>query len=158
MQSGDDVRTKEIKVVAVNKQTDSSAIVNGDYELLTEETVSIENSNQIRMSLNLIDTGVHGSQIEWKSSNEYVITPGGRLNRPKIGQESCEVSLTAIIRHGNVEREKVLTFTVLPEEEFVDPQHMTDSELFGVWDNNTGRWITESKFDYSYSDDLAEVE
>lgn len=158
IRSGDDVRTKEIKVIATKRQTSSSTIVDADYELLTEEVISIEKTNQIKMSLNLIDTGVHGSQIEWKSSNEYVITPSGRLNRPKIGQESCEVSLTAVIRHENVEREKTLTFIVLPEEEFVDPQHMTDEELFGVWDDNTGRWTTESKFDYTYSDDLAEVE
>lgn len=124
-----------------------------EYQILSFDDPSAE---QVRYSLNLPSSLIYGSSISWKSSNESILTSGGRVIRRPWDAEPVAVTLTATVSYGSVKEEKVFEFTVLPDEELKDPGYMTDEEFFGVW--NGSSWTREGKFNYSAYPSMAEVE
>ncbi|MBE7032805.1 MAG: DNRLRE domain-containing protein [Ruminococcaceae bacterium] len=139
--------------------TEDSSAVEKDLQNLTEELLSPNDdpSDGIKHSLSLTDTGMYGSSITWVSDNENYITGTGRVTQPRCDQEDTQVTLTATVSRGGITATKELTFTVLADEEFVDPQHMTDEEFFGVYSLSENRWITEGKWDYSYNSSMQKI-
>lgn len=102
---------------------------------------------KIRASLLLPERGIYGSAISWKSSNRNVITNSGRVIRPRNDKPAETVTLTATLRRGSKTAEKKMEFTVLPDDPWVDPNHMTDEAFYGKWENEA--WKTVGKLDYT---------
>ena len=116
------------------------------YDQLTKES-----PDEIYTSLNLMDFGIYGSQIKWKSSDTTVITNSGRVIRPRFTDSDKTVTLTAQIG----EYKKEFTFTVKADETPKDPMHTSDEEFFGVY-NGSG-FIKGPQLDYS-NPELSEIE
>lgn len=110
----------------------------------------------VTTSLDLPAQGPYGSTYIWKSSNSKVITPSGRVIRPRWDGNDETVTLTATIIYGSSVKTKQFTFTVLADEMLTDPQHMSDEDFFGVWDGSN--WTTVGKLNYSYGRKLGKVE
>jgi len=137
------------------------AFVAADMEKLTLEDYQIlsfddPSADRVRYSLNLPSKLIFGSTISWRSSDESVLTSGGRVVRRPWDAEPATVTLTATVSYGSATEEKTFTFTVFPDEELKDPGYMTDEEFFGVW--NGSSWTREGKFDYSSNLGMASVE
>ena len=111
--------------------------------------------NGVKSSLNLPAKGVYGAEISWKSSNRNVITNSGRVIRPRNDSQAETVTLTGTLRFGKGTAEKKLTFTVLPDNPWTDPNHMSDADFFGKWENSA--WTVDGKLDYTRTE-LAGVE
>ncbi len=62
-----------------------------------------------------LPTSAGGAEIKWTSSNESVITSDGRVTRPKHGDYSAEVTLTAQITEGDKTETKSYTVSVPAE-------------------------------------------
>lgn len=99
-----------------------------EYAHLTDEE-----PNRIRKSLNFVEVGPYGSSVTWTSSNQNVITNAGRVIRPYFDEEDATVTVTAHI--GSYKKDFV--FTVLADEDPVDPMHTSDEDFFGVWNGTT---------------------
>ena len=129
----------------------ASGTVQADADALSLDVIAPYDggSHEITRSLYLPDRGsVNNSEITWVSSNENYITNSGRVKRPKFNEDNANVTLTATVT-GDVTVTKNFELTVIADEEFSDPQHMSDEEFFGKW-NGVG-WIKKGKLDYSYS-------
>ena len=154
---GDNVKYKTF-VYKVMRNFDDENTVNNDYDILDYKYLTKEDPFSVCQSLNLIRSGGYGSDISWSSSNESVISKSGRVTRPRSDESNIDVELTASITSGDVTKEKTFVFTVLADEAFKDPQHMTDEEFFGVWNNLKDNWDVLGKLDYESYPDLSAVE
>ncbi len=148
---------KQITLHVKRNLTQAADQVQADLNLLTLSRISPENSDQITMSLNLVGKGAYGSDITWTSSDTAAITQSGRVIRPWTGQGNRTVQVTATVSKDGISQEKQFTFTVLADEAFTDPQHMTDAEFFGVWDSAAGTWTQQGKLDYAFNSQMASV-
>lgn len=151
-------KEKAFNLRVLRELTTPESIVNGDYQFIEPETISLEGNADIRMSLNFVTEGIYGSEITWTSSDTSVITESGRVIRPLAGEPDQTVEVAAELTYEGETRVKTLAFTVLADEIFVDPQHMTDEDFFGKWDSETATWTTEGKFDYANNSDLERIE
>ncbi len=106
-----------------------------------------EPSDAVITSLDLRSEGLYETKISWSSSNSNVITDSGRVIRPRSDGQNETVTMTATITAGGARIEKTFDFTVLKDEEYTDPNWISDEDFFGVW--NGRRWTTTGKFDYS---------
>ncbi len=135
--------------------SDAGERLEAGLEALTVSSLTSEDPQQLKYSLALSDKSLYGDTLTWSSSNTAVITNSGRVIRPRSDQPAQQVTLTATMSNGSLSQQKQMTFTVVPDEEYVDPDYMSDEEFFGKWDG--AKWVTEGKFDYS-RDDMKEVE
>lgn len=119
----------------------------GDMQDLTVGVLTSDPAEGLVTSLNLPEMGLYGSAISWKSGNTDVITNSGRVIRPRSDEGARQVELTATLSGGSQKAEKTFVFTVLPDEEYADPDWMSDEEFFGKWSG--GEWATVGKFDYA---------
>ena len=126
----------------------SIGAVQNDADLITYSIIAPhENgSNQIKRSLNLIDT-VGGSTVSWSSSDTSRITNSGRVIRPRWYEQNVTVTMTATVTNGTSVT-KNFNFTLLKDEAWSDPQYMTDAAFFGVW--NGSKWTTQGKLNYDF--------
>ncbi len=102
---------------------------------------------EIRHSLNFFESDCQDVKIRFYSNNESVVTRSGRVIRPKAGEGNVPVLITAVISDSSRKIEKTFSYTVMEEEKFHDPLHMSDEEFFGKYEN--GEWKVEGKIDYS---------
>ncbi|MEE1012967.1 MAG: alginate lyase family protein [Clostridia bacterium] len=86
---------------------------------------------KITASLELFDKGDYGSDIVWESDREDVISSLGRVRRPRWNSEPQRVTMTARLTCGQEKAEKKFHLTVLPDEPFRDPMHISDEQFFG---------------------------
>ncbi|WP_408007740.1 LamG-like jellyroll fold domain-containing protein [Pseudalkalibacillus sp. A8] len=86
-----------------------------DY--LAEGDASTE---EITKDLSLPDHGKHGVAIAWSSSDTNIITNGGIVTRPAVGEPAGEVELTATLSYEGLETTK--TFHVIVISEYTDQQ------------------------------------
>lgn len=98
-------------------------------------------------SLNLSSEGMYGATLSWRSSNTDVITNSGRVIRPRYNEAAKTVTVTLTASYNGKKASRDFTFTVLPDQEWQDPQYMTDTDFFGVWQD--GAWKTSGKLDYN---------
>ena len=110
----------------------------------------------VKRSLSLPTEGIYGCSIKWSSDNTYYIDNIGRVTRPRFDEDDVTVTLTATISKGSVTDIVEIPVKVLKDKEFIDPQHMKDSEFFGVW--NGSAWDTVGKLDYDSYEGLSAVE
>ena len=148
--SGQYYLTKTFSFKVVRQVGSDEEVVSKDAELINFDTVapSDDGNSQIRQSLNLLENGVYGSTVSWTSSDTRYITASGRVIRPRWYEQDAPVTMTATISYGAASITRSLDFTVLKDEEWKDPQYMTDAEFFGVWDGNA--WTQEGKLNYAY--------
>jgi len=155
--NGETVKYKTF-IFKVMRSFDDENTVNNDYDILDYKYLTKEDPFEIRQSLNLICEGGYGSKISWTSSDESVISKSGRVTRPRSDESNIDVELTASITSGDVTMDKTFVFTVLADEAFKDPQHMTDEDFFGVWNDSEDNWDVLGKLDYESYPDLSAVE
>ncbi len=74
------------------------------------------NLNTVESDLKLPEKGRNGSLIFWKSGNDRLLGPDGKVTRPKFGMGSRDVVLTAVLRRGSAEIEKNFTVHILEEK------------------------------------------
>lgn len=87
-------------------------------EIITKdiESLYLGNLKTVEFDLNLPVKGTYGSDITWKSENDRIITPEGKVFRPTFGKGTREVPLIATFRYGDAVGEKTYIVTVLEEE------------------------------------------
>lgn len=142
--------TKTFRFFVLRNFSSDSARLDAELEGLDETRLTGEEPDKLTCSLNLPSKGLYIGTISWKSSDTTAIANSGRVIRPRSDQPAKEVMMTAIVKSGSVTKEKQLKFTVLPDEEYTDPDYMTDEEFFGKWDGE--KWAVQSKLDYTRSD------
>ncbi len=135
--------TRKYSYYVLRDFSDKSNLQQQEAMDIKHSYLTSEDPNAIKMSLNLMDKGLYGSDIRWSSSNTSVITNSGRVIRPHFDEPDATVTLTAAI--GSYKKE--LTFTVLADDPPKDPMHTSDEEFFGVWDGTS--YIKGPQLDYS---------
>ena len=119
--------------------TEDETVTEKDAAFLSPENWNFFSFNDtdfssVKSSLNLLDKGPYGSTYIWKTSDSSTITETGRVIRPRWDGSPKTVTMTVLIIYGVSIKTKEFTFTVMPDEELKDPQHMSDEDFFGVWD------------------------
>ncbi len=152
---------KEFTFNVMPYYTADENVVDKDEAYLTLENYDVfsftdADPSLVTTSLSLPDQGPYGSQYLWKTTNSSVITSSGRVIRPRWDGNPETVTLTAVIIYNTAVRTKEFTFTVLPDEEILDPKHMSDEDFFGVWDGSS--WTNPGKFNYAENPEMAMVE
>lgn len=138
----------------IPKQLQSDAeVVAEDRNRLTYSDLSVlENgASQIMRSLTLPERGIYGSGITWQTSDPSHITASGRVQRPKCGEADANVTMTATFTKGSQSVAKAYSFTVLADQPFADPQHMSDQDFFGEWQASSATWSKEGKLNYTFA-------
>lgn len=132
--------------------TDDDDAVSQDIASITEDKLSYldDPSDGIIRSVSLPAIGMYGSTITWDSDKKNYISNSGRLTRPRYDENDEVVTLTATVTRGSVTKTKKLSFTVLKDKPFVDPDYMSDEDFFGKWNNKLSAWDIEGKWDYSH--------
>ena len=80
------------------------------------EALYIGNTRTVEFDLPLPKKGVYGSDIRWISGHDRIITPEGKVTRPKFGMGTRTIKLTAVITCGDAEAERCFDVRVLEEE------------------------------------------
>ncbi len=131
-------------------------ILNSDQEKVEAEIADLtadpwnhEPHDAVITSLDLRTEGLYGTTISWSSNNPNVISESGLVTRPRSDKQNETVTMTATVTSGGVTMQRQFEYTVLKDEEYTDPDWISDEDFFGVW--NGARWINKGKFDYSIS-------
>lgn len=149
--------TKQLEITVAPLTSSNSDVVERDAQMINYESIAMNNGAgnecvggeyRVIRSLSFPGIGALGSKITWSTSDELHITKAGRVIRPRYDEGDAEVTVTATVTYGESSTSKEFTFIVLADEPFIDPQHMTDAEFFGVYENGT--WSVEGKLDYEY--------
>ncbi len=80
-----------------------------------KESLKIGETDIVTQNITLPLTGENDVTISWKSSNEFVLSSGGVVNRPEYGQKEVVVTLEATISKGSVSDKKQFVLRVLPK-------------------------------------------
>ena len=153
---GDGIAQKSFDFIVLAYTEDYQTVAK-DAELVTYQSMTQEDLNEITMSLNFIPEGAYGSEITYTSDNPEVITESGRVIRPWAGQLDEKVTVTATIKYGVEAISKKFDFKVKAEEALYDPMIMSDEDFFGVYDKSSGEWTNKGVFDYSCVNELADM-
>ncbi|MBQ4631015.1 MAG: S-layer homology domain-containing protein [Clostridia bacterium] len=137
--------------------TEDYLTVEKDSDLVTYQSMTDENPDELTTSLNFIADGAYGSEIVYTSDNTDVITESGRVIRPWVGEPDEKVTITATVKCGVEALSKEFTFTVKAEDALLDPMDMSDEDFFGVYDKASGEWINKGVFDYDCQNELADM-
>lgn len=130
----------------LNNETSSSAL-QLDKKHLNCNSWALDEPSAIKTSLRLDNKGKCGSDIKWSSNKKNVISDFGRVIRPNWDKEPENVTMTATLTLDSKEETKTFNFNVIPQEKFVDPQYISDSDFFGEWKD--GELYKEGNLDYS---------
>lgn len=76
--------------------------------------LNVWDAEGIRGNITLPTTGLHGTTVDWKSSNGSVITSTGEVSRPAHGSEPVKLNLHATVTLGTVKARTRFFVTVLP--------------------------------------------
>lgn len=74
----------------------------------------VHDASAIRGNITLPTTGLHGTSVEWRSSEPSVITPAGEVSRPAPGEEQVRLNVHARVRLGKTFTQRRFRLTVLP--------------------------------------------
>ncbi|UVJ39809.1 immunoglobulin-like domain-containing protein [Arthrobacter sp. CJ23] len=87
-----------------------------DAQKVSEATAALNvwDAEAIRGNITLPTTGLHGTTVEWKSSDVSVITATGEVTRPGYGNRAAELNLQATVTLGKAKDKKKFRTTVLP--------------------------------------------
>ncbi|WP_457972819.1 immunoglobulin-like domain-containing protein [Arthrobacter sp. D1-17] len=76
--------------------------------------LNIWDAEAIRGNITLPAAGLHGTDVDWQSSDEPVITATGEVTRPAYGSEPAKLNLHATVSIGKTKIRKKFRVTVLP--------------------------------------------
>ncbi len=115
---------------AYGAEFNTEEVVESDYKSLKMSVKSTKNN------LVLPTVGNSGSNIEWKSSNEAVISNTGVVTRPAKGENDVVVTLTATISFGGYEKTKEFEVIVEAIPAFTDlsDYSLSDVELLDEYE------------------------
>lgn len=147
--TGDKNKAINLAYILIKKHKDLSPeeeelqakqVMESDYASL-----NIENT-EITSDIDLITEGKNGSAINWRSSDEAVISNTGKVTRPAAGSADASVTLTAVLSYNNFSMEKVFALKVLAENDLTGLEEfsLSDVQLEDDYYNN----ITEMDVDF----------
>ncbi|MFJ7738293.1 immunoglobulin-like domain-containing protein [Lysinibacillus sp. NPDC097287] len=96
-------------IVKANKQTDAEAVAKAKAALEIGYSTG-DSATSVTQKLTLPVTGIEGTTLRWTSSHPAVVTTGGVVQRPSVGDST--VILTATIVKGSVTETKQFTVIV----------------------------------------------
>ncbi|NYD77119.1 immunoglobulin-like domain-containing protein [Arthrobacter cupressi] len=76
--------------------------------------LTVWDAGAIRGNITLPTAGLHGTKVDWKSSDPAVITASGEVTRPAYGEAPVELRLLATVTAGKTKEQKRFRVTVLP--------------------------------------------
>jgi hypothetical protein len=78
------------------------------------EALVVWDADDVRGNITLPTTGLYGTQVTWKSSDQRVVTTSGEVSRPSHGSEPESVRLTATVSLENERTLRTFDLTVRP--------------------------------------------
>ncbi|MFB5674116.1 immunoglobulin-like domain-containing protein [Paenibacillus terreus] len=109
--------------LTVLKETAETALGRAERELTLGDLTAVAGS------LALPAAAYGGTQVEWSSSEPDIIAPDGTVRRPAYTKGDADVTLTAVLRLGGLERTKTFSAHVLSlpisDEEAVQAVHQS---------------------------------
>lgn len=89
-----------------------------DFEIVEKDrdALYIGNIRTVEFDLKLPSKGENGSRITWESGHDRIISPDGKVTRPKFGMGNRVVPLTAVLSCGQAQTKRVFQVRVLEEE------------------------------------------
>lgn len=118
--------TRQAYVMAFTAMSDAGRVVWGSQvETLSDKELAQNIANQLNLgntsgiinNMKLPTTGIRNSTIAWTSSDESVVSPDGKVNRPSAGSGDKEVELTATVTVGSASATRTISVTVLERNE-----------------------------------------
>jgi Concanavalin A-like lectin/glucanases superfamily/Glycosyl hydrolases family 43 len=87
-----------------------------DGRKVSEATAALNvwDADAVRGNITLPAAGLHGTRVEWTSSDESVVTATGEVTRPAYGSEQARLNLHATVSLGKTKARKKFRATVLP--------------------------------------------
>ncbi|WP_306745254.1 immunoglobulin-like domain-containing protein [Saccharothrix yanglingensis] len=76
--------------------------------------LTVWNASDVRGNLTLPTTGLHGTEVSWKSTKKKVVTETGEVTRPAHGESAERVTLTATVESGHKQAKRRFDLTVTP--------------------------------------------
>jgi hypothetical protein len=116
-------QTREFRITVRPQLTDDEKVAEADAALV------VWDQDDIRGNITLPTTGLHGTQIPWKSNKPDVVTTTGEVERPAFGEKPVKVQLTAEISAGRETTRKKFKVTVTPLPE----KQAYEGYLFGYF-------------------------
>ena len=114
------IETEEVSQEELKAEADKSALIIDTEKIIIDK-------------IELPTVGVNGSEISWEGEN--IILPDGTVNRPQIGEEDVNVTLTATITNGAYSTTKTFNVTVLsktyPEADTIVVTHSRSKLNYG---------------------------
>jgi len=103
----------EVTALASHTSSLDSALVNSPLENIANR-LDVKKFDAVYSNLTLPADGGSGVEINWKSSNEKIISNKGIVKRPSIGKKNVKVVLTAILTKGGIVVTRNFTANVIP--------------------------------------------
>ncbi|TDQ40689.1 immunoglobulin-like domain-containing protein [Aureibacillus halotolerans] len=72
-----------------------------------------DEASSVTSDVTLAEQGLHGTTVEWESSNEALIASDGTVSRPHYTAENAKVTLTATLTKGAFAAKKTFELTVV---------------------------------------------
>ncbi|OFI37327.1 1,4-beta-xylanase [Arthrobacter sp. SW1] len=87
-----------------------------DRQKVSEAAASLKvwDAGGIRGNITLPVTGLHGTAVQWTSSDASVITASGEVTRPAFGASPVSVKLQATVSYGKAKEDRRFRVQVLP--------------------------------------------
>ena len=85
-----------------------------------KDLIDIGNTDYVTGNIKLPTIGAYKSEIEWKSSDEDIISKSGKVNRPETEADFVEVILTAVISNGGFSTERDFAVKVAKRESVIE--------------------------------------
>jgi len=124
-----------VVTVKALEATDIEAVY-AAYAWLTDTCILGGNSrlDSIKQDLELLTEGPEGTVISWKSTNEAIVAPDGKVTRPSLAQKDQTVTLTAEISRASEKLVRSFDIYVIAEATdaeatALDHEWLTDKQI-----------------------------
>ncbi len=107
------LKESEVKALCVDLESLNS-VLDSIVLLKALEELEIPNASAIRSNLALPSLLSEGVKVNWSSSNPEFLSASGLVNRPGVGSDPVQVTLTATLKYKKVSNTKDVVLTVLP--------------------------------------------
>ena len=83
-------------------------------------TLDLGDLSYVTDDIALPTNGEYNTAISWSSSDENIIAPDGKVNRPETDFQTTDVELTAVISAGGVTKNKTFTASVVKKPRVIE--------------------------------------
>jgi len=113
-------QTKVFEVIVIAKEKEDIILSDAEIVALDKDNLEVRFANEedidnVLTDLTLVETGDNGSEINWSSNNEDVVSNEGLVTRPSSDEEDATITLTATFFKGVAIDSKDFILTVIKE-------------------------------------------